>query len=60
MHRLIFIFVLIFLTMSGCKKENQIEKKGRLLTDLTGRSVIIPEKAGKIICLAPGTLRLIV
>ncbi len=60
MYRRILIFSLIFLVINGCKNEEQIGKEGRHLTDLTGRSVFLPKKVGKIICLAPGTLRLIV
>lgn len=55
---LLFVFALSF--YGSCTKEKDITREGRTIKDMSGRSVTVPDRIKKIICLAPGTLRLIV
>lgn len=59
----IFPIILFFLlgTFTGCgRKDNTPAGEKMTVTDMAGRTVVVPREVDRTVCLGPGTLRLIV
>ena len=60
MKKAIFLSIVILMLLSGCV-QNQSNVEGKVkVTDMLGRTVEVPEKVNRVVCVGPGALRLIV
>ena len=57
----VLLLVLFFavLAVTSCGKQERQEAEGRLITDSTGRKVLIPDTIKRVIALKSGTMRLL-